>query len=321
MTEPAIRVEDLVVSFRPYVDHRPTLQRSLSRLRHRSQREVVALNSVSFEVARGEAMGVIGRNGAGKSTLLRCLAGTLRPTSGKVIVNGKTSTLLQLGVGFNPELSGTNNVYLGGLAGGMRRDEIDEKFDDIVEYADLGDAIDRPLKTYSSGMFSRLAFSVGIHVNPEILLLDEVLAVGDQGFRQQSLESLKALLERSGTIVFVSHSLGSVSKLCDRALWIDRGELQMVGPATETIAAYKDATRSRRDVAAAGNGADEDGGGRVVSAEVRVDAVMRVLKGESVEGVASDLDLEPERISRWERQFVRSGARGMRKKVKEEKIQ
>lgn len=321
MTEPAIRVEDLVVSFRPYVDHRPTLQRSLSRLRHRSQREVVALNSVSFEVAKGEALGVIGRNGAGKSTLLRCLAGTLRPTSGKVVVNGTTSTLLQLGVGFNPELSGTNNVYLGGLAAGMRHGEIEEKFDDIVEYADLGDAIDRPLKTYSSGMFSRLAFSVGIHVDPEILLLDEVLAVGDQGFRQQSLESLKSLLSQAGTIVFVSHSLGSISKLCDRALWIDRGEVKMVGPAPETITAYKEAMKTKA-TASEGNGSEgeEGGAGRVVPAEVRIDAVMRVLKGESVEGVARDLDLEPDRISRWERQFLRSGARSMRKKVKEEQV-
>lgn len=197
------------------------------------------MDGISFSVAPGEAFGVIGRNGAGKSTLLRCVAGTLRPNSGKVVVNGKTSTLLQLGVGFIPELTGHRNVYLGGLAAGMRKSEIDERFDEIVEYAELGDAIDRPVKTYSSGMFSRLAFSVSMHLDPDVLLLDEVLAVGDEGFREKSMKAMQDLLDRAGTIVFVSHSLGSVKEFCDRAIWMERGRIEAEGPAADVVKAYR----------------------------------------------------------------------------------
>jgi ABC-type polysaccharide/polyol phosphate transport system ATPase subunit len=151
VSQPSIVVEDLYVRFRPYVERKPTLRRTIGR--RRSPEEVIALNHVSFTVNRGEAFGVIGRNGAGKSTLLRCVAGTLRPNGGKAVVHGKTSTLLQLGVGFIPELTGRRNVYLGGLAAGLRKHEVDERFDEIVEYAELEDAIDRPMKTYSAGMF------------------------------------------------------------------------------------------------------------------------------------------------------------------------
>lgn len=213
-------------------------------MRLRESGFVEALTDVSFQVARGEAFGIIGPNGAGKSTLLRCLAGTLRPNSGKVVVNGRTSTLLQLGVGFNPELSGRRNIYLGGLANGMRKREIDELFDEIVAYAELEDAINRPVKTYSSGMFSRLAFSVSMHLEPDVLLLDEVLAVGDKGFRDKSMASMQEVLARSGTIVFVSHSLQSVSEFCDRALWLERGRVKMVGPADEVVDAYRGLTSS-----------------------------------------------------------------------------
>ncbi|MGH8875000.1 MAG: ABC transporter ATP-binding protein, partial [Acidimicrobiia bacterium] len=153
MTRPAILAQDVTVRFRPYLDRKPTLRRSLSAFRHRETTEVVALDSVGFRIEKGEAFGIVGRNGAGKSTLLRVLAGTLRPNEGKVVVNGRASTLLQLGVGFNPELSGRRNIYLGGLAAGLRRARIDELFEEIVDYAELGEAIDRPLKTYSSGMF------------------------------------------------------------------------------------------------------------------------------------------------------------------------
>lgn len=232
-----------MVRFRPYVDRKPTLQRSMSRLQHRVQEDVVALDGVSFVVERGEAFGVIGRNGAGKSTLLRCIAGTLRPNAGKVVVNGRTSTLLQLGVGFNPELSGHRNVYLGGLAAGMRKRDIDESFDDIVEYAELGHAIDRPMKTYSSGMFSRLAFSVAMHLEPDVLLLDEVLAVGDAGFKKKGLEAMQGLLDRAGTIVFVSHSLKSLREFCDRAIWLDNGQIKADGKARAVVKAYKQAVQ------------------------------------------------------------------------------
>ena len=238
MTRPAILVEDVTVKFRPYVDRKPTLRRSIANWRNRVIEEVVALENVSFRVEQGEAFGVVGRNGAGKSTLLRIMARTLRPDSGRVVVNGRASTLLQLGVGFNLELSGARNIYLGGLAAGMRRRDIDASFDDIVRYAELEHAIHRPVKTYSSGMFSRLAFAVSMHLDPDILLLDEVLAVGDLAFRQKGMREMRALLNRSGTIVFVSHALPQVADFCDRALWLDEGRVRMLGRADEIVRAY-----------------------------------------------------------------------------------
>ena len=237
MSKASIVVEDLYVRFRPYIERKPTLRRSLGR--QRTQEEVVALNNVSFTVDRGEAFGVIGKNGAGKSTLLRCVAGTLRPNGGKAVVHGKTSTLLQLGVGFIPELTGRRNVYLGGLAAGMRKHDIDERFNEIVEYAELEDAIDRPMKTYSSGMFSRLAFSVAMNLDPDVLLLDEILAVGDASFQEKSLQAMRDLLDRAGTILFVSHSLGSVEEFCDRAIWLENGRVRAQGEAGEVVEAYK----------------------------------------------------------------------------------
>lgn len=239
MTRPAILVENVGVRFRPYVDKKPTLRRSIANLRFRQIEEVVALDGVTFRVEKGEAFGVIGPNGAGKSTLLRVMARTLKPNTGKVVVNGRASTLLQLGVGFNPELSGSKNIYLGCLAAGLRRGDVDEIFDDIVEYAGLGDAIHRPVKTYSSGMFSRLAFSVSMHLDPDILLLDEVLAVGDAEFREKSLQTMRDLLERSGTIVFVSHALQQVADFCDRALWLEEGRVKLIGLAAEVVESYK----------------------------------------------------------------------------------
>jgi ABC-type polysaccharide/polyol phosphate transport system ATPase subunit len=203
------------------------------------------VTDVSFEVARGEAFGIVGRNGAGKSTLLRLMAGTMRPDSGKVVMNGKASTLLQLGLGFNLELSGRRNVYLGGLAGGLRKAELDELFDSIVEYAELEDSIDRPMKTYSSGMFSRLAFAVGMALNPEILLLDEILSVGDEAFREKSMQAMRDLLDRSGTIVFVSHSLSSVADFCDRAMWLKGGRVHKIGEAGEVVDLYKAGVRAQ----------------------------------------------------------------------------
>jgi lipopolysaccharide transport system ATP-binding protein len=239
MSRPAILVEKVGVRFRPYVDKKPTLRRSIGSLRSRKIEEVVALDDVSFRVEKGEAFGIIGHNGAGKSTLLRVMARTLRPNSGRVVVNGRASTLLQLGVGFNPELSGHRNIYLGGLASGLRRVDIDALYDDIVEYAGLEDAIHRPVKTYSSGMFSRLAFSVSMHLDPDILLLDEVLAVGDEEFRERSMRAMKDLVARSGTIVFVSHALGQLADFCDRAMWLDHGRVRMIDAAPEVVDAYR----------------------------------------------------------------------------------
>ena len=244
MSENAILVDGVTVTFRPFVDRSPTLRRSLARRRSRETVDVVALDDVTFDVKRGEAFGIVGSNGAGKSTLLRLLARTMRPNDGQVHVTGKTSTLLQLGVGFNPELSGSRNVYLGGLAHGLCLTEIEARYDSIVEYAELEDAMHRPLKTYSSGMFSRLGFSISIHLDPDILLLDEVLAVGDESFQIKSMDSMRDLLGRSGTIVFVSHSLDTVAEFCDRVLWLDSGRVRAVGSADDVVDAYRAASVS-----------------------------------------------------------------------------
>ncbi len=239
MSRPAISIRNVSVRFRPLVDKNPTLRRSIARLRHREKHEIVALDDVSLEIAKGEAFGIIGANGAGKSTLLKVMAKTLKPSSGSVNVYGKTSTLLSLGLGMKPDLSGRRNVYLGGLAAGMRKAEIDEKFDSIVDYADIGEAIDRPVKTYSSGMFSRLAFSVAMALEPNIILLDEILAVGDEAFRDKSMATMRELLANAGTIVFVSHSLPNVVEFCDRVMWLDQGRIRKTGDPQTVIDMYK----------------------------------------------------------------------------------
>ena len=242
----AVKAESVTVRFRPFVERKPTLRKSLANLRSRERETVTALDQVSFEVRRGEAFGIVGRNGAGKSTLMRVVAGTLRPDEGRVISYGRTSTLLQLGVGFNAELSGTRNIYLGGLAAGLRRWQVEEIYDDIVKYAELEDAIDRPIKTYSSGMLSRLAFSIGMHLEPDILLLDEILSVGDESFRVKSDQAIHDLLDRAGTIVFVSHNLPKVAEFCDQAMWLERGVVKDRGPAEEVVEHYRAAVAAGR---------------------------------------------------------------------------
>jgi ABC-type polysaccharide/polyol phosphate transport system ATPase subunit len=250
---PAIKVENVSVRFRPFIDRRPTLRRSLANFRHKETQLVEALKGVSFEVQRGEAFGVVGQNGAGKSTLLRVMARTLRPDEGRVVVRGRMSTLLQLGVGFNAQLSGSRNIYLGGLVAGLNKKQVDERYNEIVEYSELGDAIYRPMKTYSSGMFSRLAFAVAMHLDPEILLLDEVLAVGDEGFKHKSLATMRELLERSGSIVFVSHQVRQLADFCDRALWLKDGAVMAIGEAHEVVQEYRDfVQRRRKDLRAQG---------------------------------------------------------------------
>ena len=238
MTAPAIVVQDVTVTFRPLLDRKPTLRKSLGRMRHREKETLVALDTVSLTVEKGEAFGIIGANGAGKSTLLKVMAKTLKPDEGTINVYGKTSTLLSLGLGMKHDLSGRRNVYLGGLAAGLRKAEIDSKFDSIVEYADIGSAIDRPVKTYSSGMFARLAFSVAMAIEPNIILLDEVLAVGDEAFREKSMQTMRNLLEEAGTIVFVSHTLPSIAEFCDRTMWLDRGRIRAMGESEDVVEEY-----------------------------------------------------------------------------------
>ena len=208
-------------------------------MRHREKETLVALDEVSVTINKQEAFGVVGANGAGKSTLMKVMAKTLKPDEGTVNIYGKTSTLLSLGLGMKPELSGRRNVYLGGLAAGLSKAKIDEKFDSVVAYADIGSAIDRPVKTYSSGMFARLAFAVAMAMEPNILLLDEVLAVGDEAFREKSLHTMRQLIDQAGTIVLVSHVLPHVADFCDRTMWLDQGRVRAIGDSETIVEQYR----------------------------------------------------------------------------------
>ena len=197
-----------------------------------------ALRDVSFEVARGETFCIVGENGCGKSTLLQICAGILQPSSGEVAVNGRVSALLELGSGFNPEFTGRDNVYLNGAIMGLSRKEMDSRFADIEAFAEIGEFIDRPVKIYSSGMMVRLAFSVAIHVDPEILLVDEALAVGDVYFRQRCVRKVQELRARGITILFVSHATGDVKALGDRAMWLDHGKMMEIGRTDLVVSKY-----------------------------------------------------------------------------------
>lgn len=192
----------------------------------------------SYPSCPGETVGVIGTNGSGKSTILKLITGVIRPTSGTVTVNGRISPLLELGAGFHPDFSGRENVFLNGLLLGMKRREIESAFDRIVEFSEIGPFIDQPAKTYSSGMYTRLAFSVAVHADPDILIIDEVLAVGDHEFQAKCLERVAQLREEGKTILFVSHDHKSVRSIADRVIWIDKGVKRLDGPPDEVIAAY-----------------------------------------------------------------------------------
>jgi ABC-type polysaccharide/polyol phosphate transport system ATPase subunit len=237
---PSVVVDDVSVTYRTTFDRKPTLRgmvRSLGR-GEKVVREVEAVKHVSFEIPHGTVLGIVGANGAGKSTLVRTIAGILPPTNGRIDVYGRVSTLLALGVGFNKDLSGRDNVVLGGLAAGLHRDQLAEKYDEIVAFAELGDFMDMPMRTYSSGMYGRLAFSVAVNMEPDILIIDEALSVGDARFRQKSARKMRELCSQARTIMLVSHALGTVRELCDQALWMDHGELRMWDEPEAVIDAY-----------------------------------------------------------------------------------
>jgi ABC-type polysaccharide/polyol phosphate transport system ATPase subunit len=197
-----------------------------------------ALKGVSFDVAKGRTYGIIGRNGSGKSTMLKCVAGITRPTRGTVTVNGRISALIELGAGFHPEISGRENVFINGIMLGLSKKEITKRFDEIVRFAELEDFIDAPVKTYSSGMYMRLGFAVAIHVDPDVLLVDEVLAVGDEGFTHKCLDKFGEFRRRGKTILLVTHSLGLVERFCDEALWLDGGKVRATGDPRRVVGAY-----------------------------------------------------------------------------------
>jgi lipopolysaccharide transport system ATP-binding protein/teichoic acid transport system ATP-binding protein len=233
-------VQDVSVTYRTSMDRRPTLKSTITRLgrRERIVREIEAVKHVSFEIAHGTVLGIVGANGAGKSTLVRTIAGILPPTAGRIDVFGRVSTLLALGVGFNRNLTGRDNVRLGGLAAGLEREQLEAKYEEIVRFAELGDFMDLPMSTYSSGMYGRLAFSVAVNMDPDILLIDEALSVGDARFRRKSANKMRELCGQARTIVLVSHALGSIRELCDQAIWMDRGVMRMWDEPEAVIDAY-----------------------------------------------------------------------------------
>src|SRR6188474_1299519 len=197
-----------------------------------------AVRDLTVEVPCGRTLGVIGRNGSGKSTLLKLVAGITKPTSGTVLVNGRISALIELGAGFHPEISGRENVFINGIMLGLSKREIARRFDEIVEFAELKDFIDAPVKTYSSGMYMRLGFAVAIHVDPDVLLVDEVLAVGDEGFTHKCLDKFAEFKRRGKTILLVTHSLGLVERFCDEAVWLDAGKKRAEGDPKRVIGSY-----------------------------------------------------------------------------------
>jgi len=208
------------------------------------EREFWALHDVSFQVHRGEAFGIVGRNGAGKSTILKHLSGIMKPTRGTLQVNGKLSALIEVGAGFHPDLTGRENVFLNGTILGMRTDEIRSKFDEIVAFAGLEEFIDTPVKRYSSGMYARLGFSVAAHVNPDVLLVDEVLSVGDWAFQRKCVEKMNSIIAGGATVIFVSHNLKAVSTLCHRALLLDRGGVQLISKTEQVIRRYMEGSNA-----------------------------------------------------------------------------
>lgn len=206
--------------------------------------EFWALKNISFHVNRGEVVGIIGSNGAGKSTLLKVVSGVMKPTKGKVEVNGVISPMIELGAGFDPELTARENIYLNGAILGYSKKMLDEKFDEIVEFSELRDFLEVPVKNFSSGMTAKLAFSIATIVNPEILIVDEILSVGDMRFQEKSKQKMMSMIEGGTTVLYVSHSLASIQELCTKVIWIEHGELQAVGDTNEICAQYKKSQES-----------------------------------------------------------------------------
>ena len=241
--ELAIRISDVSIRYRTSYESNPTLRNAFLKWGRRggSKRKVrviEAVKHVSMDVPHGTVLGILGANGAGKSTLMRAMAGILPPTEGRIIVNGRVSTLLALGVGFNPMLSGRENVILGGLAAGLSVEAVEAKFDEIADFAELGDFIDMPMRTYSSGMYGRLGFSVSVNMNPDILLIDEALSTGDAAFKEKSIAKMRELVQEARTIVIVSHALGLMQELCNTAAWLHKGELIQTGQPQDVVEAY-----------------------------------------------------------------------------------
>lgn len=242
--ETIIKICDLTKIYRMYEKPIDRLKESLSLIHKQYSKEFYALDHINVEIKRGENVGIIGTNGAGKSTLLKIITGVLTPTSGDVTVNGKISALLELGAGFNPEYTGLENIYLNGTMMGYTHEEMESKVDGILQFADIGDFIYQPVKTYSSGMFARLAFAVAINVEPEILIVDEALSVGDVRFQMKCMNKMKQMMEGGTTVLFVSHDINAIRRFCSRAIWLNKGKIVRDGQADVVADNYIDFLKS-----------------------------------------------------------------------------
>jgi lipopolysaccharide transport system ATP-binding protein len=247
VTTPAVVVDDVSVMFRMYRERNDSLKTAIMRGRRSVHEDFVALENVSFEIAAGSTFAIVGRNGAGKSTLLKCIARILYPDKGRIVSHGRMASMLELGSGFHPELTGRENVYLNASILGMSRKSVAAKFDEIVDFAGVGKFIDQPIKNYSSGMYVRLGFAVAINVDPDILVVDEILAVGDAAFIEKSRQKFVELKTSGKTIIMVTHSLANVRAMCDTAAWIDRGRLVSVGGANSVADEYAAAVEGGDD--------------------------------------------------------------------------
>ncbi len=234
----AIEVKNVTKTFKLFYDKASTLKEKLVFWNHKKAESRTVLNNINLDIKKGETVALIGTNGSGKSTLLKLMTKIIYPTKGTVVTHGKLTSLLELGAGFHPDFTGRENIFFNASIFGLTREEIERRVDDIIEFSELGDFIDSPIRTYSSGMYMRLAFSVAINVDADILLIDEILAVGDQHFQEKCFNKLQELKESDKTIVIVTHSLEQVKKLCTRAIWIYKGEVQMDGTPEKVIEEY-----------------------------------------------------------------------------------
>jgi len=237
--EAAISVQNLTKTYKLYPSPKDRFKESFHPLRKKFHDDFYALCNVNFEIKKGETVGILGRNGSGKSTLLKLVTGIMTPSSGSIAVNGRVSALLELGAGFNPEMSGIENIYFNGTLMGYSREEMDAKMDDVLSFADIGPFINQPVKTYSSGMFVRVAFALAISVDPEILIIDEALSVGDEAFQRKCFSRIQTIKEKGGTILFVSHSTSTIVELCNRAILLDKGELLLSGTPKLVVSRYQ----------------------------------------------------------------------------------
>ena len=251
----AVSVKSVGLTYVTSVDKKPTLKARIKRFGRggKSSRTVHAVNDVSIDINYGTVLGIIGSNGAGKSSLMRVIAGIIPPSEGRVEVYGSVSTLLALGVGFNASLTGRENVYLGGLAAWMSLEEIDEKFDEIADFSELGEAIDSPMRSYSSGMYARLAFSVAATVKPDILIIDEALSTGDARLKEKSLNRIKELRGEDRALILVSHALATIEDVCNEVIWLHKGKLMARGEPQQIIDQYRKFMQVRKSASS-----DED---------------------------------------------------------------